>query len=203
MKRGTKRTFGGAAARSAAMSMRGMPTIHSSASSIAAPGLEQHVEALVGAQQAEEQHDALVGAQTAAAPARARSARCAKAPCGITCTRSRVDAELADQPRAAVLGVHDDRVEAVVQPPLRRALAGPRLARQHVVGGQHERRAPAAAAREQVAVELLHGQPLEVHDVGRARGAPVAQHVGHVLGELQRAPRARAPARRRDARAAR
>ena len=40
--------------------MRGMPTIHSSASSIAPPRLEQHVDALVGAQQAEEQHDRLV-----------------------------------------------------------------------------------------------------------------------------------------------
>ena len=50
-----------------------------------------------------------------------------------------VDAQLAGQPRATVLGVHDDRVEALVQPPLRGELARPRLARQDVVRGEHER----------------------------------------------------------------
>ena len=49
----------------------------------------------------------------------------------------------------------------------------------------------AGAGGQQQAVEVLHGEPLEVHDVGGARGAPVAQHVGHVLGELDRAARAR------------
>ena len=46
--------------------------------------------------------------------------------------------------------------------------------------------AGAAARGQQVAVEVLDGQPLEVHDVGRAGGAAVAEHVGHVLGELDR-----------------
>ena len=106
-----------------------------------------------------------------------------------------IDAQLVGQPPPPVLGVHDDRVEAVVQPPLRRALARPGLARQDVVGGDHEwatggcSRPPSAAERErqQATVEVLHGEPLEVHDVGRPRGAAVAQHVGHVLGELDRA----------------
>ena len=161
--------------------MRGMPAIHSSASSILAPGVEQHVEALVGAQQAEEQHDLLVGVERGRPLGRVGEV-------GEDAVRDHVhalavDAELVDQPRAPVRGVGDDRVEALVQPPLRLALPGTRFARQHVVRGQHER----FAARQQVPVELLHGEPLEVHDVGCASRAPVAQHVGHVLGELQRA----------------
>ena len=101
-----------------------------------------------------------------------------------------------------MLGVHHDRVEAVIQPPLRLALAGPRLAREDVVGGQHERPARArggAPGRQQMAVQVLHGEPLEVHHVGRARCAAVAQHVGDVLGELDRAART-GPAHRERAR---
>ena len=65
-------------------------------------------------------------------------------------------------------GMHDDRVEVVVQPPLGLALTGPRLPREDVVRGQHERHARVRAAA--VAVDVLHGQPLEVHYVGgRAR----------------------------------
>ena len=52
-------------------------------------------------------------------------------------------------------------------------------------------------AGEQQAVEMLHGQPLEVNDVGARRGAPVAQHVGHVLSQLGETPRTRAPDTRR------
>ncbi len=96
------------------------------------------------------------------------------------------DAELGGQARAAVLGVHDDRVEALVQAPLPAQLPWAWLAREHVVRGDHER----PAARQQRRVELLHGEPLEVDEVRRARGAPVAEHVGHVLGELHGAPRA-------------
>jgi tetraprenyl-beta-curcumene synthase len=43
-------------------------------------------------------------------------------------------------------------------------------------------------------VEMLDRQPLEVHDVGPARGTAVAQHVGHVLNQLARHPH---PSRRR------
>ena len=68
---------------------------------------------------------------------------------------------------AAVLGVDDHRVETPVQAPLRGALAGPRLARQDVVGGQHER----PAGGQQQPVEVLDREPLEVHDVGAARAA--------------------------------
>ena len=106
------------------------------------------------------------------------------------------------QPPAPVLGVHDDRVEALVQPPLGGQLPRPRLARQHVVGGEHELgprqaglRIRGPPPRKQVHIERLHRQPLEVHDVGRARGAAVAQHVRHVLEQLQRLAGARAPAR--------
>ena len=91
-------------------------------------------------------------------------------------------AELVLQARRAVARVDDDAVHPLHQPARRRDLAGPRLARDHVVRGQHER----APAREQVDVERLDGQPLEVDDVGAPRGAPVAEHLGHVLGELDR-----------------
>jgi hypothetical protein len=37
---------------------------------------------------------------------------------------------------------------------------------------------------------MLDGEPLEVHDVRGARGAPVAEHVGDVLGELNHATQA-------------
>ncbi len=99
-----------------------------------------------------------------------------------------VDAQLTGEAPAAVLGVDDHRVEAVVEAALGCPLARARLAREDVVRGQHERRAAAAerpAERErrgqQPAVEVLDRQPLEVHDVGRARRAAVAEHVGHVL----------------------
>ena len=71
--------------------------------------------------------------------------------------------ELVDQPRAPVLGVHDDRVHALVELALGVDLARPGLAREHVVGGDDPRLAVGA---QQVLVERLHRQPLEVHDVG-------------------------------------
>ncbi len=110
----------------------------------------------------------------------------------------RIHAQL-QQPSAPVLGMHDHGVEVLVQPPLSGQLPRPRLARQHVVGGEHELGARSCrgglSPRQQVNIEWLHGQPLEVHHVGRARGAPVAQHVRHVLKQLQRLAGARTPAR--------
>ena len=142
-KRSTKRTPGGAAARSGAMSIRGVPTIHSSASSIPRQASTQHVDALVRAQQAEAQHD---GAVVVAA---ARAAAAASPAGREDAVRDHVDAlarhaELVDQPRAPVLGVHDDRVDALVERALGVALARRRLAREHVVGGEHERAAVGA-----------------------------------------------------------
>ena len=50
----------------------------------------------------------------------------------------RVEPELVAQPPGAVLGVHDDRVHPLVERALAGELAdGLRLAREHVVGGQH------------------------------------------------------------------
>ena len=48
-------------------------------------------------------------------------------------------------------------------------------------------------------VDVLDRQPLEVHDVRRAGGAAVGEHVGNVLGELHSTLRAGA---RREARCA-
>ena len=54
---------------------------------------------------------------------------------------------------------------------------------------------PCPRAGQQVGVQLLDGQPLEVHHVGGARQATVAQHVGDVLGELGRRAQALADLR--------
>ena len=41
------------------------------------------------------------------------------------------------------------------------------------------------------AVEVLNGEPLEVHDLGGACRSPVGDHVGDVLDQLQQATPAR------------
>ena len=74
-----------------------------------------------------------------------------------------VHAELVDEPPGAVAGVGDDGVEAPVQAPLGATLSGAGLAREDVVGGEHQR----APAGQQRAVEMLHGEPLEVHELVR------------------------------------
>ena len=84
-------------------------------------------------------------------------------------------------------GVHDDGVEALIQTPLGGELARARLAREDIVGREHERSPPAGlgmASRKQMPVDVLDREPLKVHDVRRARGAAVAKHVRDVLGEL-------------------
>ena len=85
----------------------------------------------------------------------------------------RVEAGLRDQAVAAVVRVRDDRIEAVEEADLGRAGAGDALPRQDVVGGEDERAPP----REQVRVELGDREPLEVDEVGLARGGAVAEHV--------------------------
>ena len=121
------------------MSMRGIPAIHSSAPSMPRQASQQHVDALVGAHQAEAQHDGHARRRRGRPGARRLRRQVREDAVGDHVHALGVDAELLDQPRAAVLGVHDDRVEALVQAPLRGALTGPRLARQDVVGGEHER----------------------------------------------------------------
>ena len=151
------------------------------------PRVEQQVETLVGAHQAEEQHDGPVRLQSAAAGA-VPSARWAKHPVRDDVHARGVDAQLAGQPGATVRGVDDDRVEPLIQPPLRGELPGTGFAGQDVVRGEHERAPGAGLGRapggQQMTVEVLDGQPLEMHDVGLAGEATVAQHVGDVLGEL-------------------
>jgi hypothetical protein len=75
------------------------------------------------------------------------------------------DAQLAGQPPCTMVGVHDDRIEALIQSPLRGALARPRLTRQQIVRGQHQRPSP----RQQHPVHVLEREPLEVDHVRRAR----------------------------------
>jgi tetraprenyl-beta-curcumene synthase len=191
------------------------------ARSCSAPRVQQHVDALVGTHEAEHQHHGLL---RLVRWGRWGRPRCAFGQMGKHTVWDHVHAvtigaELLDEAVAAVLGVDHDRVEAVVQAPLRRELPGARLAREHVVGGEHERAAHGArgavgslskvtptargetgspsiatatargaGGRQQVGVKRLDGEPLEVHHVGVTRHTAVAQHVGHVLGELARHP---------------
>ena len=90
------------------------------------------------------------------------------------------------RPRA-VLGVHHYRVDRPQQAPRGRRLPGPRLPREHVVRGEHER----GPAGQQEAVERRQGEPLEVREVGVPSGATPREHVGHVLGEPERPAPAR------------
>ena len=151
MKRGTKRTPGGAAGahrgdvhprRARDPQLRVLDP---------APSLEQQVDALVRAHQPEAEDDWLIGLERcrlrtgsrklSVAPSRTRGEMLENAVRDHVHPR-RVDAQLVGQSLAAVLGVHDDRVEALVQPPLRGALARLGLAREDVVRGQHQRRPP-------------------------------------------------------------
>jgi tetraprenyl-beta-curcumene synthase len=177
------------------------------------PRVQQHVDPLVGTHQAEHQHDRLVRLKRRAG---GRLVRWSLGEVRKDAVRDHmhavgVGAELGDQTRAAVLGMHHERVEAVIQPPLCRELTPTRLAREHVVGGEHERGTsatvggaafnartvrgapPPTTTGQQVSIELLNGKPLEVRHIGGTCEAAVAQHVGHVLGELVRHPHA--PAR--------
>ena len=157
------------------------------------PGIEQHVDPLVGTKQAEEQghRRPRAGQLGREPPVRARvlggrgwkqsPMRDHVHPCGL-------DAELPDQPTAPVRGVDDDGVEALVEATLCSALSGSRFAREDVVRGQHEGSSGArrpAPARQQAPIEMLDGEPLEVHDIGAPRGSSIAEHVGHVLAELR------------------
>ena len=136
-------------------------------------------------------------------------ARCSRTPWGITCTRARVDAELAAQAPAAVLGVHDDRVEAVVQPPLRCALAR-RAAR---AAGCRGRSAPAAVRAPRRRSGSRRRRAAARRATGSARRRPRARRGGSasmsgtcsasLTARRARAPRAAAAQRGRSSRGAR
>ena len=98
-----------------------------------------------------------------------------------------IDAQLVHQAITAMLGVHDDRVEALVQASLGGELTWARLAWHDVVGSEYERaghRAGTAWCREQMSIEVLNREPLEMHDIRGPRSVAVAQHVRDVLREL-------------------
>ena len=101
-----------------------------------------------------------------------------------------IEAQLPHQPPASVLGVDDDRVEAVVQLPLGSHLPRARLAREHVVGGDHQRQAAAGprALGQEMTVEVLDREPLEVRHIRLAGGDSVAEHVRYVLKQLAGPP---------------
>jgi hypothetical protein len=98
-----------------------------------------------------------------------------------------IDVQIVHQAIAAMLGVHDDRIEALVQASLGGELARARLAWHDVVGSEYERaghRARSAWCREQMSIEVLNREPLEMHDIRRPRSVAVAQHVRDMLREL-------------------
>jgi hypothetical protein len=95
------------------------------------------------------------------------------------------DTEHVDEPAATVLGVDDDRGNAIVELPLRPGLTRACLAWEQIVGRQHDR-----PGREQVAVEPLQREPLEVDDIGAPRQPAVARHVRDVPQRLGDPPRA-------------
>ncbi len=108
----------------------------------APPRVEQDVDPLVGAQQAGERDDRRARRRLGQL---GRKARVERGEVGEGAVRDdgerAVEAQLAGQPGTAVLGVHDDVVDALVEAALAR-LARARLARQDVVGGQDGRTRP-------------------------------------------------------------
>ena len=95
-----------------------------------------------------------------------------------------LDADLRHEAPPGGLRMRHDPVEASQHVPLRRAPRRRALALEHVVGGEHER----PPTRQERLVDRGHREPLEVHEVGGGRRRPQAQHVGHMLGELEGAP---------------
>ncbi len=165
------------------MSIRGIPTIHSSASTSAARQASSSTSIpLYGRMRPKHRTTGLCdrGQRRRQRPLARHVREVLERAVRDDGHLRRRDGERLDEPPAPVLGVHDDRVHALVQAPLRGELAAARLARQDVVRGEDDR----APARQQVHVDGLDRQPLEVHDVRRSRGAAVGEHVGHLLGDL-------------------
>jgi len=75
--------------------------------------------------------------------------------------------------------VRHDGVDALVQAPAARSAARAGLARQDVVGREHDR----PPARQQWTSRRLGREPLEVHDVRPRARRGGSQHAGHVLGQ--------------------
>jgi hypothetical protein len=149
-------------------------------------GVDQHVEALVRAQQAEEQdHRALHGLELLRERPLVRKPRQVVERTmrdHVHALRRRV--ELRAQAARPVLRVHDDGVHRAKQAPECRHLAAPRLPWRHVVGREDER----LSRRKQVDVDSREREPLVVDDVGLGRVAAIAQHLRDVLCQLHAAP---------------
>ena len=154
--------------------MRGMPTIHSSAPSMPRHASSSTSMPLYGRSRPKNSTTGSVRvAAPAAGPPRRPRARCVeRAVRDHVHPRRRRTPSSPRQPRAAVLGVHDDGVEALVQPPLR-AHAGRAAARAAGCRARSARAAARGAPRDGSSGRraCCTRQPLEVHDVGRARGA--------------------------------
>lgn len=100
------------------------------------------------------------------------------------------DADLLAQPPPRLLGVDDDRVEAVEVAALGGELAALARARERVMQGEHP--GMAAVGADQEAVDRRQRRPLPVLDIGTAEAAAGAEHPRRVLERLQREPAAAA-----------
>ncbi len=187
--RGTSRAPAGAAARRPERSIIGRPTIQSWASSMPRQASQQHLGALVGADQAEaEHHGRAVVRQLGGQSCREASAL------GQPRLLNRAVADHMDAPGSRPCGRSParGRTRCGRRPrrPARTRAAGsgagePRSSGSWIVS-------TVGPARQQPQVQARHREPLEVRR-RRPWRAAVAQHVGEVLGALadRAQPRAR------------
>ena len=157
-------------------------------------GLEQQVDPLVRADQAEEQGNRSLDRGQLRRQRRflAEAGEVVQRPMRDHVDAIRRDPGLVAQDARPVLGEGDEGVHALQQ----RAVAGvssPGLGAKEAVRRLHQR----SFARKQPRVEPGDAEPLEMHEVGRLRsGTLEAAHVRQVLDGPQRAPQKSLPARR-------
>ena len=173
-----------ASARSGATSIRGLPTIQSSAPLSRRERLEQVLDPLVGAQQPEEEdHRPLGPLQLGRQRLLVRQpGQVVEGAVGDDPHPAGSSADLVAQPRGAVLGVGDDRVHRAEDAPRGGDLAAARAGR----AGCSGRSSPAAGVGGSRRTSRAgSGRATGSGRRRRRRGAAQPQHVGDVLGRLE------------------
>ena len=145
-------------------------------------GLEQQVETLVGAKQAEEEDHRLLGTLELSRQRLllGQAGEVIEGAVGDDPDTGGVETNLVTQAGRAVLGMDDNSVHAGEEAPGDRDLAAAGTWRQDVVGCEQAR----PLLRQQVSVKGGHGEPLVVDDVS-AEVATQAPHVAEVLHGLE------------------